>query len=295
MTGSILRFVACSESLIECARNAILRHFDGNNGTVSKGKVLNLQNKYFEADIACLDVKDSSFHNWIEDGIIMVFSDESSLAFDAIKDLVEQLLSENVGDTLRLCMSIKSDNKTGVQTNKNEYESEYSRRVLWCLDYGFEYVEKCDLSVKGVTLGHDEREKEGFARVIEAVSSTIWSSAKKQPKKTSSSISDVGADQVDNIARSGAIHNVIDGEFNIVDVQKSQETKERSQEEAMDDLERLMKEARSIREEAKGGNIPDSIRRQRAEDTALKLMELFDSLDFEEDNGESSDENSDCN
>jgi hypothetical protein len=44
----------------------------------------------------------------------------------------------------------------------------YTRRVLWCLDHGYEYVQ-VDLMEYGRSIGHSDREKEGFARIVEAV------------------------------------------------------------------------------------------------------------------------------
>ena len=51
---------------------------------------------------------------------------------------------------------------------------EYS--FSWCLDHGYEYVE-ADLSQEGQQKGHGDRDKDGFARVVEAMEGTMWSSA----------------------------------------------------------------------------------------------------------------------
>lgn len=99
-------------------------------------------------------------------------------ALEPIHDRAEALLQ--AGELLRLCVgvSVNADGggTTTPQTNTKEYEAEYARRILWCLDRGYEYVE-VDLSPEGVTAGHDVRDKEGFARVVEAVYGTVWSSA----------------------------------------------------------------------------------------------------------------------
>jgi len=49
-------------------------------------------------------------------------------------------------------------------------------RVTSCGAWIVEYVE-ADLSEKGISSGHDARDKEGFARIVEAISGTVWSSA----------------------------------------------------------------------------------------------------------------------
>jgi len=83
-----------------------------------------------------------------------------------------------VGDLLRLCVGVGKNETLSTK----EYEDEYSRRVLWCLDRGYEYVE-ADLSEEGLKYGHDARDKDGFARIVEAVSGTVWSSAVMEKKK----------------------------------------------------------------------------------------------------------------
>jgi hypothetical protein len=99
----------------------------------------------------------------------------SFYALELIHDRAEALLQ--AGELLRLCVGVSVyAGGTTPQNNTKEYEAEYARRILWCLDRGYEYVE-VDLSPEGVTVGHDVRDKEGFARVVEAVCGTVWSSA----------------------------------------------------------------------------------------------------------------------
>jgi hypothetical protein len=98
-------------------------------------------------------------------------------ALEPIHDRAEALLQ--AGELLRLCVGVSVNNAGGTtpqNNNTKEYEAEYARRILWCLDRGYEYVE-VDLSPEGVSTGHDVRDKDGFARVVEAVCGTVWSSA----------------------------------------------------------------------------------------------------------------------
>jgi hypothetical protein len=62
------------------------------------------------------------------------------------------------------------------------------------LDHGYEYVE-ADLTEYGRSLGHSNREKEGFARIVEAVGNTVWSTAKMHPRKVRQLKSCYGTDK----------------------------------------------------------------------------------------------------
>lgn len=299
MPDSNVRFISCNDSLIHCTRNAIIRHFteygsssnhSDDNDNSTKEKKLNLKNKYFDANVALLDVGDSILNDGVEDGVVLVVLNGSSLAFDAITSVMAKHEKDGVifGDTLRLCISVASGSTETDIVNDKDYENEYSRRVLWCLDNGFEYVEKCDLSASAVTLGHDEREKEKFARIIEAFSSTVWSTAQMHTNGSARSSSHTKIHEASSLPPNNVPDYHKEQTTNEAISQKQEHTNEGNQDEAMDNLENLMSEARAIREEATSGRVPDGIRRQRAEDTALKMIELLDSLDFETDEGNES-------
>lgn len=136
-----------------------------------------------------------------EDGIVLAFDATTkrsnldlpmSLAssFDALASVHDRAVElGQAGDLLRLCVGITmtprhddADADADAMALR-EYEQEYSRRILWCLDRGYEYVE-ADLSFHGRTKGHDQRDKEGFARIIEAISGTVWSSAIMEKEQT---------------------------------------------------------------------------------------------------------------
>jgi hypothetical protein len=145
-----------------------------------------------------------------EDGVLLVVAAEESpsgghdsstrssspspsssklLRFDALDDLHGTAEAEGkAGDLLRLCLvvsklnaeaepAVNGSSNENAGDDEKEEEEEYSRRILWCLDRGYEYVDGVDLSTHGVRRGHDERDKEGFARVVEAIATTVWSSA----------------------------------------------------------------------------------------------------------------------
>jgi len=140
-----------------------------------------------------------------EDGIILVFDDDdrrrrttahrstsstppppvwsaapmTTTSFDSLDSVHEAVeRSGAAGDLLRMCVGVRYGGTRSGGGNGDDArdEKEYSRRVLWCLDRGYEYCE-VDLSSEGQRRGHDERDKEGFARVVEALRGTVWSSA----------------------------------------------------------------------------------------------------------------------
>jgi hypothetical protein len=81
---------------------------------------------------------------------------------------------EGVGDLLRLCIGTTSNTTSTTTTKKKITEEEYSRRILWCLDHGYEYIQ-VDLSQSDwQTIGFNERDKDGYARVIEAIETCMW-------------------------------------------------------------------------------------------------------------------------
>eukprot|EP00815_Leptocylindrus_aporus_P002150 CAMPEP_0116074790 /NCGR_PEP_ID=MMETSP0322-20121206/16227_1 /TAXON_ID=163516 /ORGANISM="Leptocylindrus danicus var. apora, Strain B651" /LENGTH=360 /DNA_ID=CAMNT_0003564681 /DNA_START=47 /DNA_END=1129 /DNA_ORIENTATION=+ len=346
--GSILRFLSDKNDFgsIKDLRRAILDHFSRNGVDVNKHLgLLNIQNKYFHASVRLLSFDDDdddddddgggggggcnrSQDGWVEDGIVLAFQsykkincNSSSYSITAgFDNAIESFCArEGVGgysgELLRLCIAIDCESRMGKDIDQNEYEKEYSRRVLWCLDHGFEYVDACDLSLEGVKSGHDEREKEGFARVIEAISSTLWSTARMHQRSVTRMTGTVATVQVDEVERRDGYSSkdIVDGESqerdtlkktDIIEKQRAalpkfshEETKTKpikcaeDEEIAYDELEKLMGEAQIISKEAKSGNLSDESRRQRAEETAMRLMEILDSLDQGPENFEDDSDN----
>ena len=163
--------------------------------------LLQISNKYFDATVALEPLQviptttkaeeKSEGATTTEDGMLLIFDDASPTAFDQLSALFATAESNGqYGDLLRLCVGISGVTTKDAPTTLTEKqkEAEYSRRVLWCLDRGFEYVEGVDISSEENILreGHNDREKEGFARVVEALQGTVWSSAKMhaQTKQT---------------------------------------------------------------------------------------------------------------
>lgn len=206
----------------DCAntiKTALLNYFSKktsvNEDNGRSDNLITLSNKYFTAKVLLEEIgsnktrllQDSMYH-YVEDGIILVFDSASSnpnaqpstpASFDAMNVIHDQAVHCNdndcpvAGDLLRLCVGVGKNYKLSTKA----YEEEYSRRVLWCLDRGYEYVE-ADTSEEGLTSGHDARDKEGFARIVEALSGTIWSSAVMEKRKQVELISSYAQDATEN-------------------------------------------------------------------------------------------------
>ena len=176
---------------------------------------ITIRNKYFSADVTLKDLAlveegegGLQQHNQHpqdpgiilkEDGLILVFDalqsnpdkqhehDDPGCSFDSLQSIHQKAVDNNTcGDLLRLCIGVTVvdvSSSTPSDIRGKDHEQEYSRRVLWCLDRGYEYIE-ADISEGGQRKGHDDIDKDGFARVVEAFTTTMWSSAIMSKSKT---------------------------------------------------------------------------------------------------------------
>ena len=213
-------------------RDAIARHFqcggenrprrDENNFATT----MTISNRYFDASILLLGLDESidaavekagampsSSIRHEEDGILLVFDasvrGDGLASFDSLGRVhATAIRSDRAGDLLRLCVGTYNSHDGGPSPSTSDGskggEAEYSRRVLWCLDRGYEYVE-ADVSKEGLERGHDERDKDGFARVVEAVGTCMWSSRvmKKRGDVVGGGLGG-GGDGGGNVVRAGA-------------------------------------------------------------------------------------------
>jgi Alpha and gamma adaptin binding protein p34 len=181
---SVLRVGSSETGLAKVLTEAVtgfLQQPRDDSSTCSENNVVTISNRYFDAAVALVPVSSTtSPAGGKEDGILLVFDDASSLDFNTMAQVHARAESlDQNGDLLRLCIGICTIATTANTTvTSKQQEEEYSRRVLWCLDHGYEYVERVDLSAEGIQQGHNDREKEKFARIIEAIQGTIWSTAK---------------------------------------------------------------------------------------------------------------------
>lgn len=332
---SVLRLgPAEANSSTELVRNALVAHFSATKESDAPKHTLCLSNRYFSAQVLLRDVgslDDTELYK--EDGVVLVFDDDrasmrksgmTTTSFDRLA-LVHQQAEEvhQCGELLRLCIGVRLG---AFEKNGKEYENEYSRRVLWCLDRGYEYVE-ADMSDEGMAQGHDERDKDGFARIVEAIASTVWSSAQMEKKKQTElkksyqedkqllskqeeeeeespayvppdpsnfpeiTTTTTDADEKELAKRQQAILNEAKLESEAVSQQDIDQTQ---QEKAFASLESVIQEAQRIRDASVSGRLSDDERRQRASDAATLMMGLMNQLDFgEESEGEQEDSSDD--
>lgn len=283
-------------------------------GPSAKDGMLVLENKYFTANVLLQDIELESTNandQWSEDGVILAFVNQSAAAFDAAAAL-HQMHHNRVGDLLRLCV--------GVGENKLADESEYSRRVLWCLDHGYEYVE-ADLSDEGVSRGHEERDKEGFARIIEAIEGTVWSTAvmkSRQSRKivnayqeetirheissgeyippTVESMISTGEDNKRELQAQEALLPAIDDSDSLYEPEDEHKddgcavshSADTEVERSINDFDSTLREFQRIRETSRSSDLSDEDRKRRAGDAAALLLNLMGDLDMDSSDEEES-------
>eukprot|EP00804_Cyclotella_cryptica_P012107 CCRYP_009811-RA/>CCRYP_009811-RA protein AED:0.09 eAED:0.09 QI:0/-1/0/1/-1/1/1/0/361 len=325
-------------------RSAISSHFKGTTSATGGDGALNhlatdndlmtISNRYFDAKVLLKGLHESvsekvshadkSLSYIQEDGIVLVFNssadaststitpEQSFDSLNAIHDAAEQ--TNRAGELLRLCVGV-SLGPSPLSDGTKKSEEEYSRRVLWCLDRGYEYVE-ADLTVEGRSTGHNERDKEGFARIVEAISSCMWSShvmksrsvpaiagaassldAMKLTAETNSNVKedaetehdlDLGPQKLNNDPRREAavMASLMNGVQEATSPDEAIEY--RQQDISFHELEQVMTEAKRIREASQSNSMTDEERRQRAGDTAVRLMGLLEKLGFDEDEDDES-------
>ena len=302
----------CYASLL---RSSITNHFQ-NNAALSKSSSskngdkyeqfhLVISNRYFDASVIFAGLNESTDdvvitsaeESVVEDGIILVFDSSPSASQDVCFDSLSALhvnaeKTIGLGDSLRLCVGV-SLGPSPLADGSKACEEEYSRRVLWCLERGYEYVE-ADMSPIGMESGHDERDKDGFARILEAISSCMWSShvMKKRSEPNNEDSNNANDDtklsdhkRSDSEREKAALANLMEGVDQGNNAKDTTQEMKR-QEMAFQELESVIADAKNIREASQNNSMSDEERRKRAADTALRMMDLFEKLGFEGDHDE---------
>ncbi len=325
-------------------RTALVSHFqDEDQGSAESsvidnksGSTLTISNKYFTANVIFEDIGATRSEFSKEDGVILVFdalqsnpdrpsnSSTSSATFDSLALAHEETENQDgAGDLLRLCVGVTLTSPSRPEELRGQNaEKEYSRRILWCLDRGYEYVE-ADLSQEGQMRGHDDRDKEGFARIVEAIQGTVWSSAvmsqstSKQLKETyqedwNKNSQDNHSNDNDNEEEEKNPYEPPDpsmfGSFPTVENpstatvmeeasglvldpesvgphEMAELRKDLENDQVFEKMEGLLREASRIREASKNGEMTDQERRDRASDAAMALVNMMNhfGLDDEDD------------
>lgn len=289
-----------SETSISILEKELSGHFPSDEQSSTTN--LQITNKYFGANVELVPFDHTystdSLHK--EDGILLIFPCKTQI--DTLTDLHNTLESTvpEVGDTLRLCISthVPSD----IDMTSKLYEETYSQRVLWCLDRGYEYIE-VDITEVGLRAGFDDREKDGFARVVEAMNGTVWSSAVMG--KSKASIAQTLLNNCDNEKQSVKEVKPKACEDKMPEIEKPVESpssdcsenkivsekkddNDNQEEDLFDNFEQMVNEAKRIREASHSGNLTDEERRARAGNAAEMLMGLLGQMGFEEEDDDSS-------
>jgi hypothetical protein len=352
-------------------RTALVSHFQGlggsdtnnNNSSAAddadngesiddhSGLVFRISNKYFTANVLLEDIgattsTQSTTTTTIrkEDGVILVFdalqsnpdrpmNSSSAATFDSLS-LAHEATENNdgAGDLLRLCVGVSLTSPSSPEELRGQQaDKEYSRRILWCLDRGYEYVE-ADLSQEGQAKGHGERDKEGFARIVEAIQGTVWSSAVMLQSKTKqlkdsyqedkskamdqeekeeenpyeppdpskfgafSSASTTEEPPPSTALSAAADEDAIGLVLNPEEVGPQEIAALRQDLEAdqlFEKMEGVLREASKIRDASKTGEMTDDQRRDRAGDAAMALVNLMTQFGLDEDDGSQMDSSDD--
>jgi hypothetical protein len=300
-------------------KTALLSHFP------SLGDVILISNKYFCAQLRILDDFDTPCedHDVKEDGILLVFDGLSSnpdrplltttttgiSSFVSLTGHHDVLSTKNIGDLLQLCIGVSLTELSVQEWRGKKHEEEYSNRILWCLDREYEYVE-ANLSQEGQKQGHEDRDKEGFSRIVEAIQGTVWSSAVMDKTKhdamkmeyeqhigrdmiTTTTVTnsrthdddDVIVEELQLKPNSIPLEEYMDEDKGIDDDEKERRKQEKLQADKMDSFESLMRQASDLRDASRGGTLPDDMRRERAADLAVALM---NQLGLDDDNDDDS-------
>jgi hypothetical protein len=273
-----------------------------------------LSNKYFTAIISLQDLQHRapasapSTDRGTEDGVILVFDEylsnlETAAAaspalssFNAVASLFETILQDedrptSPGDMLRLCVGVSLESTSTTASTASE--AEYSRRVLWCLDHGFEYV-MAEISPDAVQRGHDTRDKEGFARIMEAIHGTIWSSAVMNNNKnyrsmaqlveatTSSTTSTRKPTTAEHTKKGASIPASMEltahanGGPDVAPVPQDPP-------DAADTFDETIQQAKRIREVSQTTDLSDDARRKRAGDAAKLVLTMMNEMGIDDD------------
>jgi len=300
-------------------------HFEAKN---KSHDIFLIENKYFSARVRLSSLRTDHMNcdpSWredtesIEDGIMLVFP--SATHIDSLTEWHNRITSMvDCGDNIRLCISTVLGSGCSDDVTSKQDEEIYSQRVLWCLDRGYEYIE-VDLTNEGLQNGFEKREKDGFARVVEAMFGTLWSSATMLKTHTSTNHLDTSIDtqqkdtsskhlgaSEDTLRGSTAKNDILPERANasvlrcklstdpqmqaknqdISDNCKSESKSCDRNETMLNSFDNALKEAKIIRNASRSGDLSDDDRRQRAGNAAEVLIGLFGQIGFDNECEESS-------
>lgn len=306
--------VTTEVSSAQLLRTALVSHWKQQEPTKEEGetsadenKLLPISNKYFNAKVLLEDMEATMEANTTkEDAFILVFDmlasnpDRSGVpgtTFDSLQVVHDKAVANDTcGDLLRLCVGVTLTSLSPQEARGKKHEDEYSRRILWCLDHGYEYVE-ADLSQEGQSKGHDDRDKDGFARIVEAIQGTVWSGAVMKERQATKLQASYDED-ADAIKKQDDENPYVPPDPSLMAIPKDGEApplgspsrspemerlrQEIDEDKVFDQMESVLREASRIREQSQCGQLTDEERRAKAESAALRLVDLMNHFGMEE-------------
>lgn len=307
--GTVLVYADEVQSKAMCLEEAVDKFQAGG------GNVMAIKNRYYSANVTvmCLDVTsaaESGQMSGVDACVVVNPSDLSALS---------AVLADHDFGTRLMVRLLDGPEVEGEEGSEDESPSEL---LLWCLDHGFELV-TADRSNLFVTWG--EREKDGLARVVEALQPTMWTGMVKadpttvaagmhggavgrggsatRPAALAGMESSSSTDDVDSAAAaaaaalapaseaSAASPLITQGSPDPLDfeelVKMGELSGEQGQEEKFDTVfTSFMDEARRVRAAAISGDVPDAVRRDQAAKIAAQ-MATFMGFDEHDDEDDS--------
>ena len=272
------------------------------------GNVMAIKNRYYSANVTvmCLDVASAAESGQMSGADACVVVNPPDLS------ALSAVLADHDFGTRLMVRLLDGPEVEGEEGSEDESPSEL---LLWCLDHGFELV-TADRSNLFVTWS--EREKDGLARVVEALQPTMWTGMVKadpttvtagmhggasrggsaaRPAPLAGMESSSSTDDVDSAAAAApapaseanaASPLITQGSPDPLDfeeiVKAAELSGEQGQEEKFDTVfASFMDEARRVRAAAVSGDVPDAVRRDQAAKIAAQMATF---MNFDEDDDE---------
>lgn len=240
---------------------------------------LRVDNKYYTTSLDCrllTQLEDNEIDAYES---VLTIPDDTSAVSSSMTALSSALESSpRRDDGVYLCIVLKDDsNAAGVDSFR-------PARVDWCIDSGFEYIE---IDTALPMESHQDRDKFGVPRVMEALQSNRWRHMVMKTQHTPTQPAEQVATR-DNTSK--APDDAMTSVFRVEPVSASEESEVQSpladeEEEKEEQIQQVLQLAQKTREEVMAGSLSDDQRRERAARIALQmcsLMNLDDDSDEEE-------------
>jgi hypothetical protein len=170
--------------------------------------------------------------------------------------------------------------------------------ISWTCEHGYELIEVCTKNADTLRETHDEREKDGLPRVLEALGSHMWGSAEKKPTPSIGAYSaaqpaptaaelglGVSAAPVSEVPQASTvfrqnnaapIHTSTTNDNNPFMTAEMAALAEEVQDDPDTAVFTMLEQARALREASTNGQLNDDERREQAAKMAMRMAAMFD-------------------